>query len=138
MLDLEDHGVVLILHEAGAGGLGLFLVPLDELLVGLDQRVVASLVLGLDVVDEASVLDVRVEARDHAQIVSPGGCQGNPRNRFRVMLIAGMHPAEDGGPEPRDDGPVPLFGTWRAIYTAVIVTAVVVMGLLVLFSGWPW
>ena len=33
---------------------------------------------------------------------------------------------------------VPLFGTWRAIYAAVAVAAVVVMVLLALFSRWPW
>ena len=54
------------------------------------------------------------------------------------MLIAGMHQAQNEGSEPPDDGPVPLFGTWRAIYTAVVVCALGVMVLLVLFSGWPW
>ena len=54
------------------------------------------------------------------------------------MLIAGMHQPRDEGSEPPDDGPVPLFGTWRAIYSAVIASAVLVMALLVLFSGWAW
>ena len=43
-----------------------------------------------------------------------------------------------GRTEREDEGPVPLFGTWRAIYTAVVATAVAVMVLLTLFSGWPW
>jgi len=42
----------------------------------------------------------------------------------------------EGRPDP--DDVVPLFGTWRAIYTAVVVCALVVMVLLSLFSGWPW
>ena len=37
-----------------------------------------------------------------------------------------------------DEGPVPLFGTWPTIYGAVVATAVVVMVLLTLFSGWAW
>jgi len=37
-----------------------------------------------------------------------------------------------------EDGPVPLFGTWRAIYTAVVVSALVVMALVALFSRWPY
>jgi hypothetical protein len=43
-------------------------------------------------------------------------------------------------PEPRshDDGPVPLFGTWRAIHAAVIACALGVMALLALFSRWPF
>jgi anti-sigma-K factor RskA len=40
---------------------------------------------------------------------------------------------------PQDpDGPVPLFGTWRAIYAAVVISALVVMGLAALFSRWPY
>ena len=43
-------------------------------------------------------------------------------------------------PERRtdDDGPVPLFGSWRAIYAAVVACAVAVMALLALFSRWPF
>jgi hypothetical protein len=41
-------------------------------------------------------------------------------------------------PTPDDQDPVPIFGTWRAIYTAVIVGAVLVMGLVALFSSWPY
>jgi hypothetical protein len=37
-----------------------------------------------------------------------------------------------------EDGPVPLFGTWRAIYTAVVVSALVVMALVALFSRWSY
>ncbi len=33
---------------------------------------------------------------------------------------------------------VPVFGTWRVIYAAVIACALVVMGLLLLFSRWPF
>lgn len=41
------------------------------------------------------------------------------------------------GPTDPDDT-VPFFGTWRAIYTSVVATAVVVMVFLALFSRWPW
>ena len=37
-----------------------------------------------------------------------------------------------------EDGPVPLFGTWRAIYPAVFISALAVMALVALFSRWPW
>ena len=36
--------------------------------------------------------------------------------------------------DDRDD-PVPLFGTWRAIYAAVIASALAVMALIAVFSG---
>jgi hypothetical protein len=50
-----------------------------------------------------------------------------------------MEPANHPGPRGTDDdGPVPLFGTWPRIYGAVVATAVVVMVLLTLFSGWVW
>jgi len=39
---------------------------------------------------------------------------------------------------PDDDGPVPVFGSWRAIYAAVALSAVVVMALVALFSRWPF
>ena len=39
---------------------------------------------------------------------------------------------------PDDDGPVPVFGSWRAIYAAVALSAVAVMALLALFSRWPF
>jgi anti-sigma-K factor RskA len=40
-------------------------------------------------------------------------------------------------PEPDDDR-VPMFGSWRAIYAAVAVSALAVMVLLALFSRWPF
>jgi hypothetical protein len=40
--------------------------------------------------------------------------------------------------DPTDDDRVPVFGTWRAIYAAVVASALLVMGLLALFSGWPY
>ena len=39
---------------------------------------------------------------------------------------------------PDPDDRVPLFGTWRAIYAAVVVSALAVMALLALFSRWPF
>ncbi len=39
-------------------------------------------------------------------------------------------------PGPEDEQRVPLFGSWRAIHTAVIAWAVVVMALLAVFSRW--
>jgi len=45
----------------------------------------------------------------------------------------------DPARDDRDDsGRVPLFGTWRAIYAAVVASAVLVMVLVALFSGWPY
>jgi len=45
----------------------------------------------------------------------------------------------DPAPGDRDvPGKVPLFGTWRAIYAAVVACAVLVMILVALFSGWPY
>jgi hypothetical protein len=41
-------------------------------------------------------------------------------------------------PQADDDDPVPIFGSWRAIYTAVAVSALIVMGLVALFSSWPY
>jgi hypothetical protein len=37
-----------------------------------------------------------------------------------------------------DDDDVPIFGTWRGIYTAVLLTTLVVMGLLALFQSWSF
>lgn len=37
-----------------------------------------------------------------------------------------------------DDEQVPIFGTWRGIYAAVIACAVASMGLIALFSSWPY
>jgi hypothetical protein len=47
-----------------------------------------------------------------------------------------MEPAQERPPEP--DETVPIFGTWRAIYSAVAVSALVVMGLIAAFSVWPY
>ena len=41
-------------------------------------------------------------------------------------------------PLPTDDDRVPVFGTWPRIYAAVVATALVVMGLIALFSLWPY
>lgn len=39
---------------------------------------------------------------------------------------------------PEEPGPVPVFGTWRAIHGAVALSALLVMALLALFSRWPF
>jgi hypothetical protein len=41
-------------------------------------------------------------------------------------------------PSPDDQDPVPIFGTWRRIYAAVALCALAVMGLVALFSAWPY
>jgi hypothetical protein len=41
-------------------------------------------------------------------------------------------------PPDRSDDRVPLFGTWPAIYAAVVACAIVVMALLAVFSRWPF
>jgi hypothetical protein len=42
--------------------------------------------------------------------------------------------------DPHDDEhqPVPLFGTWRRIYAAVLLNLAVMLVLLYLFSRWPY
>jgi hypothetical protein len=45
-------------------------------------------------------------------------------------------PARDAAPD--DDERVPIFGTWPRIYAAVILCALVVMGLIAVFSGWKY
>jgi hypothetical protein len=42
------------------------------------------------------------------------------------------------GDQNSDTGHVPLFGTWRRIYIAVIVTNLVAMALVYLFSRFPY
>ena len=42
------------------------------------------------------------------------------------------------GDDNSDTGRVPIFGTWRGIYTAVIIANVVVMVLIYLFSRFPY
>jgi hypothetical protein len=40
---------------------------------------------------------------------------------------------------PRDDDqPVPVFGTWTRIYAAVLLNLLVMLGLLLAFSRWPY
>jgi hypothetical protein len=39
-------------------------------------------------------------------------------------------------PPPDDDETVPLFGSWRRIYAAVVVCALLAMGLVAVFSHW--
>jgi hypothetical protein len=41
-------------------------------------------------------------------------------------------------PSPDDDDPVPIFGTWRGIFTAVVAWALVVMALVAVFQSWPY
>ena len=41
-------------------------------------------------------------------------------------------------PPAMEDDPVPIFGTWPRIYAAVVICALLVMGLVALFSSWPW
>jgi hypothetical protein len=42
------------------------------------------------------------------------------------------------GDENSDTGHVPVFGTWRAIYTAVIVVIVLMIGFVFAFSRVPY
>ena len=44
-------------------------------------------------------------------------------------------------PAPADDDPpeaVPVFGTWRNIYGAVVAVALAAMAAIALFSRWPY
>lgn len=49
-----------------------------------------------------------------------------------------MEPTRRAGPAPDEEERVPIFGTWRGIYTAVIVSAIATMGLIAVFSYWPY
>ena len=40
--------------------------------------------------------------------------------------------------EGPDEGTVPVFGTWRRIYAAVILTALIAIGLTAVFSHWDY
>ena len=40
-------------------------------------------------------------------------------------------------PDPEED-PVPVFGSWRSIYTAVVVWAIVFMVFVAAFSAWSY
>jgi hypothetical protein len=42
--------------------------------------------------------------------------------------------AGDGVPDDR----VPLFGSWPGAYAAVVITALLVMALVAVFSRWPF
>jgi hypothetical protein len=48
-----------------------------------------------------------------------------------------MLPPQPDSPR-EDEDPVPVFGSWRAIYAAVIVSNLVVMALVTLFSHWSF
>jgi len=41
-------------------------------------------------------------------------------------------------PDRPDDDAVPLFGTWRNAYGAVVICALLTMLFLYLFQGWPF
>ena len=49
-----------------------------------------------------------------------------------------MDSERDERPPAPDDDRVPIFGTWRGIYSAVIVSALAVMALVALFSSWKY
>ena len=49
-----------------------------------------------------------------------------------------MEPSPKAGLAPDEQERVPIFGTWRGIYTAVIVSALAMMGLIAIFSAWPF
>ena len=49
-----------------------------------------------------------------------------------------MEPSRRAGPADDEQERVPIFGTWRAIYAAVIVSTLATMGLIALFSSWPY
>ena len=46
--------------------------------------------------------------------------------------------AKTPSPDPSDDGPVPLFGTWRNAYGAVVICALLTLLALHFFEGWPF
>jgi len=44
----------------------------------------------------------------------------------------------DAEQQSDQEDPVPIFGSWGRIYTAVILSALAVMGLIALFSHWKF
>jgi hypothetical protein len=49
-----------------------------------------------------------------------------------------MEPTRRAGPAPDEEERVPIFGTWRGIYMAVIVSAIATMGLIAVLTYWPY
>jgi hypothetical protein len=47
-------------------------------------------------------------------------------------------PRAPQGADRAVEGEVPVFGTWARIHAAVVLSALAVMGLLALFSRWPF
>jgi hypothetical protein len=46
--------------------------------------------------------------------------------------------AQPPGALPPEDERVPVFGTWPRIYAAVLLCLLVSLGLIALFSSWPY
>ena len=46
--------------------------------------------------------------------------------------------AKTPSPDPSDDGPVPVFGTWRNAYGAVVICALLTLLAVHYFEGWPF
>jgi hypothetical protein len=49
-----------------------------------------------------------------------------------------MEPTRPAGPAPDEQERLPIFGTWPRIYAAVIVSALVHMALIAVFSSWKY
>jgi hypothetical protein len=49
-----------------------------------------------------------------------------------------VEPTPQAPGDDDDQDPVPLFGSWRAIYSAVIATAILWIVLAAVFSRWPF
>src|SRR5262249_4202812 len=107
-LDLQDHPLVLVFHELRDRG---FVAALDEVGVGeapggqdlaalvdqrLDQRVRVALVLGLNVIHDATIFDVCVESGDHGTILDPPPAAVKPR--FRGMMRPQRRPCPTNAP----------------------------------------
>ena len=54
------------------------------------------------------------------------------------MSSCPYHMPEETSDQRDDERRVPFFGTWSRIYGAVVVSALLVMVLLTLFSRWPY
>ena len=53
--------------------------------------------------------------------------------------VGGVYALESPRMNPdKEDDRVPVFGTWRRIYTAVVVTALLAIGLTAVFSHWDY
>jgi hypothetical protein len=60
------------------------------------------------------------------------------RGRVIAGTAGNIEPMPERGDQNSDTGLVPVFGTWRNIYTAVIFVIVLMIAFVFLFSRFPY